>query len=183
MTQPRILLIVSGGIAAYKALELVRLLRRDGIAVRAVMTKSAEKFVTPLSLGVLTEDHVYGDMFDLKEEREIGHIQLSRAADFLLVCPATADLLAKMAAGIADDLATTLLLATDKPVVVAPAMNVRMWLHAATRRNVQQLVDDGVKVIEPAEGDMACGEYGRGRLPEPQEIVNWLGENGFLGGK
>ncbi|MET0136960.1 MAG: flavoprotein, partial [Sphingobium sp.] len=139
MTSPRILLIVSGGIAAYKSLELVRLLRRRGVAVRAVLTESAKQFITPLSLGVLTEDHVYGDMFDLKEEREIGHIQLSRQADLIVVCPATADLIARMANGIADDLASTILLATDKPVLVAPAMNVRMWHHAATQRNLATL--------------------------------------------
>ena len=179
----KVLLIVGGGIAAYKSLELVRLLKKAGHEVSPVLTKGGEHFVTAMSLGTLAESEVHSSLWELKDEVEIGHIQLSRAADLVLVCPATADLLAKMAAGIADDLATTLLLATDKPVVVAPAMNVRMWLHAATRRNVQQLVDDGVKVIEPAEGDMACGEYGRGRLPEPQEIVNWLGENGFLGGK
>ena len=171
MTQPRILLIVSGGIAAYKALELVRLLKAKDIAVRAVMTQSAKEFVTPLSLGVLTEDHVYGDMFDLKEEREIGHIQLSREADLIVVAPATADLMARMTAGLANDLATTLLLATDKPVLVAPAMNVRMWTHAATVRSVVQLRADGVTVMTPDEGIMACGEYGPGRLPEPPAIV------------
>jgi len=133
-----------------------------------------------MSLGTLAESQVHTSLWELKDEVEIGHIQLSRAADFVLVCPATADLLAKMANGIADDLATTLLLATDKPVVVAPAMNVRMWLHSATRRNVQQLVEDGIKVIEPAEGDMACGEFGPGRLPEPQAIVDWLAANGLL---
>lgn len=176
MTQPRILLIVSGGIAAYKALELVRVLRRQGIAVRAVMTKAAEKFVTPLSLGVLTEDHVYGDMFDLKEEREIGHIQLSRQADLIVVAPATADILAKMAAGIADDLATTILLATDKPVMVAPAMNVRMWHHKATQRNLERLRADGIHIVEPDDGAMACGEWGKGRLPEPEEIARAIAE-------
>ncbi len=167
----RILLIVSGGIAAYKSLELVRLLRREGIAVRAVMTQSAKQFVTPLSLGVLTEDHVYGDMFDLKEEREIGHIELSRQADLIAVAPATANILAKMAAGIADDLATTLLLATDKPVLAAPAMNVRMWHHKATQRNLAQLRADDIHIMEPDEGVMACNEWGRGRLPEPPVIV------------
>ena len=171
MTQPRILLIVSGGIAAYKALELVRLLKKRGIAVRAVLTESAAKFVTPLSFGVLTEDHVYGDMFDLKEEREIGHIQLSRQADLVVVAPATANILAKMANGIADDLATTLLLATDKPVLAVPAMNVRMWHHAATQRNLTQLRADGVHVMEPDDGEMACGEYGKGRLPDPEVIA------------
>jgi phosphopantothenoylcysteine decarboxylase/phosphopantothenate--cysteine ligase len=136
-----------------------------------------------MSLGTLAESQVHTSLWELKDEVEIGHIQLSRAADFVLVCPATADLLAKMAAGIADDLATTLLLATDKPVVVASAMNVRMWLHPATARNVQQLVEDGVQVIEPAEGEMACGEHGPGRLPEPQDIIDWLKQNGLLGGK
>lgn len=167
----RVLLIVSGGIAAYKSLELVRLLRRRGIAVRAVLTESAKQFVTPLSLGVLTEDHVYGDMFDLKEEREIGHIQLSRQADLIVVAPATANILSKMAAGIADDLATTILLATDKPVLAVPAMNVRMWHHRATQRNLDTLRGDGIHILEPASGAMACGEYGKGRLPEPEEIV------------
>jgi phosphopantothenoylcysteine decarboxylase/phosphopantothenate--cysteine ligase len=171
MTQARILLIVSGGIAVYKALELVRLLKRQGMAVRAVMTQSAQEFVTPLSFGVVTEDHVYSAMFDLKEEREIGHIQLSRDADLIVVCPATANILAKMAGGIADDLATTILLATDKPVLAVPAMNVRMWHHAATQRNLAQLAADGIHIMEPAEGDMACGEFGKGRMPEPPEIV------------
>lgn len=171
MTQQRVLLIVSGGIAAYKSLELVRLLRKRGIAVRAVLTESAQQFVTPLSLGVLTEDHVYGDMFDLKEEREIGHIQLSRQADLVVVAPATANILAKMANGIADNLATTLLLATDKPVLVVPAMNVRMWHHVATQRNLGQLRADGVHVMEPDDGAMACGEFGKGRLPEPEAIA------------
>jgi phosphopantothenoylcysteine decarboxylase/phosphopantothenate--cysteine ligase len=167
----RVLLIVSGGIAAYKALELVRLLKRRGIAVRAVLTESAKQFVTPLSLGVLTEDHVYGDMFDLKEEREIGHIQLSRQADLIVVAPATANILARMASGIADDLATTILLATDKPVLAVPAMNVRMWHHKATQRNLETLRGDGIHILEPASGAMACGEYGKGRLPEPEEIL------------
>ncbi|WP_150291627.1 bifunctional phosphopantothenoylcysteine decarboxylase/phosphopantothenate--cysteine ligase CoaBC [Sphingobium estronivorans] len=167
----RVLLIISGGIAAYKSLELVRLLRKRGVAVRAVLTQSAEKFVTPLSLGVLTEDHVFGQLFDLKEEREIGHIQLSRQADLVVVAPATANILAKMANGIADDLATTLLLATDKPVLAVPAMNVRMWHHAATRRNIAQLQADGVHVMEPDSGEMACGEFGKGRMPEPEAIA------------
>lgn len=170
MTQ-RILLIVSGGIAAYKALELVRLLRGRDIAVRVVMTDSAKEFVTPLSFGVLTEDQVYDDMFDLKAEREIGHIRLSREADLVVVAPATANILAKMASGIADDLATTLLLATDKPVLVAPAMNVRMWHHKATQRNLAQLRDDGIHLLEPGIGAMACNEWGKGRLPEPADIL------------
>jgi phosphopantothenoylcysteine decarboxylase/phosphopantothenate--cysteine ligase len=171
MTNPRILLIVSGGIAAYKSLELVRLLKRQGVAVRAVLTESAAQFVTPLSLGVMTEDHVYGGMFDLKEEREIGHIQLSRQADLIVICPATANILAKAAAGIADDLATTILLATDKPVLAVPAMNVRMWHHPATRRNLAQLAADGMTIMDPDEGSMACGEWGPGRLPEPAEVA------------
>lgn len=176
----RVLLIVGGGIAAYKSLELVRLLKKAGHEVSPVLTKGGEHFVTAMSLGTLAEAEVHSSLWELKDEVEIGHIQLSRSADFILVCPATADLLAKMAAGIADDLATTLLLATDKPVVVAPAMNVRMWLHPATGRNVQRLVDDGIKVIEPAEGDMACGEFGPGRLPEPEAIMEWLDQNGML---
>lgn len=167
----RVLLIVTGGIAAYKALELVRLLKRQGISVRAVMTQSATEFMTPLSMGVMTEDQVYGDMFDLKEEREIGHIQLSRQADLIVICPATANILAKMAGGIADDLATTILLATDKPVFAVPAMNVRMWQHPATRRNLVQLKTDGVTIMDPDEGAMACGEFGPGRLPEPPAIA------------
>src|SRR3954453_355779 len=176
----RVLLIVGGGIAAYKSLELVRLLKKAGHQVTPVLTKGGEHFVTAMSLGALAEAEVHSSLWELKDEVEIGHIQLSRAADFVLVCPATADLLAKMAAGLADDLATTLLLPTDKPVAVAPAMNVRMWLHPATARNVQRLVDDGVKVIDPADGEMACGEFGPGRLPEPQAIVEGLSSNGLL---
>jgi phosphopantothenoylcysteine decarboxylase/phosphopantothenate--cysteine ligase len=172
----KVLLIVGGGIAAYKSLELVRLLKKGGNQVTPVLTKGGEHFVTAMSLGTLAESSVYTSLWELKDEVEIGHIQLSRAADFILVCPATADLLAKMAAGIADDLATTVLLATDKPVVVAPAMNVRMWQHAATQRNVAQLKTDGVRVIDPAEGEMACGEFGPGRLPEPEQIVQALGD-------
>ena len=170
MIMPRILLIIGGGIAAYKSIELVRLLRKGGYVVRCVLTRAGEQFVTPLTLAALSENKAYTSLFDLKDEVEMGHIQLSREADLVVVAPATADLLAKMAAGIADDLATTLLLATDKPVLAAPAMNVRMWLHAATRRNIATLRGDGVTVLEPDEGEMACGEYGPGRLPEPQAI-------------
>ena len=181
MSAKRILLIVTGGIAAYKSLELVRLLKRQGVAVRAVMTKSAAEFVTPLSMAVMTEDQVYGHMFDLKEESEIGHIQLSRQADLIVICPATANILAKMAAGIADDLATTILLATDKPVLAVPAMNVRMWNHPATQRNLAQLRSDGVHIMNPDEGAMACGEFGPGRLPEPpvvaEQICAMLGQH------
>jgi phosphopantothenoylcysteine decarboxylase/phosphopantothenate--cysteine ligase len=167
----RVLLIVGGGIAAYKAAELIRLLRKDGHSVTPVLTEGGSHFVTPMSLAALAESPVYTSLWDLKDEAEMGHIQLSRAADLVLVCPATADLIARMAAGLANDLATTLLLATDKPVVVAPAMNVRMWQHAATQRNVEQLKADGITVLEPDEGPMACGEYGPGRLPEPTDIL------------
>ena len=170
MTKPRILLIIGGGIAAYKSIELVRLLRKGGMTVRCVITRAGEQFVTPLTLAALSENKVYTNLFDLKDEVEMGHIQLSREADLVVVAPATADLLAKMAAGIADDLATTLLLATDKPVLAAPAMNVRMWLHPATQRNVATLRGDGVTVMAPDEGEMACGEFGPGRLPEPAAI-------------
>ncbi|PQM28650.1 bifunctional phosphopantothenoylcysteine decarboxylase/phosphopantothenate synthase [Sphingopyxis lindanitolerans] len=176
MTPKRILLIIGGGIAAYKSIELVRLLRKSGHIVRCVLTRAGEQFVTPLTLAALSENKVYTNLFDLKDEVEMGHIQLSREADLVVVAPATADLLAKMAAGIADDLATTLLLATDKPVLAAPAMNVRMWLHPATRRNVATLHGDGVTVMEPDEGAMACGEYGPGRLPEPAAIFAAIGD-------
>ena len=167
----RILLIVGGGIAAYKACELVRGLRRRGHAVRCVLTDGGSHFVTPMTLAALSEDKVYTTLWDLKDEAEMGHIQLSREADLIVVAPATADLLARMAAGMADDLATTILLATDKPVLAAPAMNVRMWQHPATRRNVARLRDDGVTIVEPDEGAMACGEYGPGRLPEPDALL------------
>ncbi len=171
MANPRLLLIVGGGIAAYKSLELVRELRRAGVAVTAVLTEAGKQFVTPLSLAALTENAVYEDLFSLKDEAEMGHIQLSRQADLVVVCPATANLLSRMAGGAASDLASTLLLATDTPVLAVPAMNVRMWQHAATRRNVAQLRADGVTVMEPDEGEMACGEFGPGRLPEVPAIV------------
>ena len=167
----RVLLIVGGGIAAYKALELVRLLRKRGIAVRAVLTKAGAEFVTPLSLSALTEDKVYTDLFSLTDEAEMGHIQLSRSADLIVVAPATADLLAKMRAGLAGDLASTLLLATDTPVLAAPAMNVRMWSHAATQENLKVLAERGIAFIGPDEGDMACGEFGPGRMAEPAAIA------------
>ena len=170
MTKPRILLVIGGGIAAYKSIELVRLLRKAGMTVRCVLTRAGEQFVTPLTLAALSENKVHTNLFDLKDEVEMGHIQLSREADLVVVAPATADLLAKMAGGHADDLATTLLLATDKPVLAAPAMNVRMWLHPATQRNIAALRGDGVTVMAPDEGEMACGEYGPGRLPEPAAI-------------
>ncbi len=172
MNGKRILLIVGGGIAAYKAAELVRLIRKGGGSVTCVLTEGATHFVTAMTLAALSENQVHTSLWDLKDEVEMGHIQLSRAADLVVVAPATADLLAKMAAGMADDLATTLLLATDKPVLAAPAMNVRMWLHRATQRNVAQLRADGITVLEPDEGEMACGEYGPGRLPEPAAILD-----------
>jgi phosphopantothenoylcysteine decarboxylase/phosphopantothenate--cysteine ligase len=167
----RILLIVSGGIAAYKALELVRLLRREGSGVTAVLTAGGAQFVTPLALQALTEAKVYTDLFSLTDESEMGHIQLSRAADLVVVAPASADILAKMAAGLADDLASTLLLATDKRVLVAPAMNVRMWQHPATMANMATLTARGVAVVGPDEGAMACNEFGPGRLAEPPTIL------------
>jgi phosphopantothenoylcysteine decarboxylase/phosphopantothenate--cysteine ligase len=167
----RLLLIVSGGIAAYKALELVRLAAKAGYGVTAVLTKAGAEFVTPLSLQALTGNKVFTELFSLTDESEMGHIELSRAADLVVVAPATANILAKMAAGIADDLATTLLLATDKRVLVAPAMNVRMWEHAATQANMAVLKARGVLVVEPDVGPMACGEFGPGRLAEPPVIL------------
>ena len=171
MAGQRILLIVGGGIAAYKACKLIRLMRSAGMSVTCVLTAGGAQFVTPMTLAALSENPVYTSLWDLKDEAEMGHIQLSRAADLIVVAPATADLLARMAAGIADDLAATVLLATDTPVLAAPAMNVRMWQHPATRRNVARLRGDGVMIIEPGEGPMACGEYGPGRLPEPAAIL------------
>ncbi|KUR72571.1 bifunctional phosphopantothenoylcysteine decarboxylase/phosphopantothenate synthase [Novosphingobium fuchskuhlense] len=189
MLGKRILLIIGGGIAAYKASELVRLIRREGGAVTCVLTKSGAQFVTPMTLAALSENEVHTTLWDLDAEARMGHIQLSRNADLVVVCPATADLMAKMAAGIADDLATTLLLATDKPVLAVPAMNVRMWEHPATRRNVTTLRADGIDVIEPDAGPMACGEFGPGRLPEPPAILAAIaaklggGPTGALAGK
>jgi phosphopantothenoylcysteine decarboxylase/phosphopantothenate--cysteine ligase len=171
----RILLIVAGGIAAYKSLELVRLLKTRGAAVRAVLTAGGAEFVTPLSLSALSEDKVYAQLFSLTDENEMGHIRLSREADLILVSPATADLIAKMANGIADDLASTVLLATDKPVMIAPAMNTRMWEHAATQRNLVTLAADGILRIGPEEGDLACGEVGKGRLTPPEKIAEAVG--------
>jgi len=171
MTKPRVLLIVGGGIAAYKACELIRLMRQSDMDVRCILTAGGAHFITPMTLAALSENQVFTNLFDLKDEAEMGHIQLSREADLIVIAPATADLMAKMAAGIADDLATTLLLATDKPVLAAPAMNWRMWTHPATKRNVTTLRGDGVTVMEPDEGPMACGEFGPGRLPEPPAIL------------
>ncbi len=167
----RILLIIGGGIAAFKVPELIRLLRSAGAAVTPVLTRAGAEFVTPLTIGALAGEAVHGALFDLTQEVDIGHIQLSRAADLVVVAPATADLMAKMAAGLADDLASTLLLATDKRVLIAPAMNVRMWQHAATQRNLAVLCGDGIGCVGPNDGDMACGEYGPGRMAEPAEIM------------
>ena len=167
----RILLIIGGGISAYKSLDLIRRLREAGAMVTPVMTRAASEFVTPLSVSALAGEKVYQDLFDLTDEAEMGHIQLSRVADLIVVAPATADLMAKMAAGRADDLASTLLLATDTKVLAAPAMNVRMWQHPATQRNLAQLQADGVLFSGPNEGEMACGEFGPGRMAEPLEIL------------
>ena len=179
MSKSRILLIVGGGIAAYKACELVRLIRKGGAEVTCVLTEGGSHFVTAMTLAALSENPVHTTLWDLRNEVEMGHIQLSRTADLVVVCPATANLMAKMAAGIADDLATTLLLATDKPVLAVPAMNVRMWQHAATSRNVATLRASGVTVMEPDDGAMACGEFGPGRLPEPDAV--WAAIQAQLG--
>jgi phosphopantothenoylcysteine decarboxylase/phosphopantothenate--cysteine ligase len=175
LTGKRILLIIGGGIAAYKSLELIRRLQDQGAKVTPVLTRAGSEFVTPLSVSALAGVPVHQDLFDLTAEAEMGHIQLSRSADLVVVAPATADLMAKMAQGLAGDLASTLLLATDTPVMVAPAMNVRMWQHRATQRNIETLKEDGVSFVGPNEGDMACGEYGPGRMAEPDEIVAAIG--------
>jgi len=172
MTDTRILLIIGGGIAAYKSLELIRTLKKRGVASRCILTEAGKQFVTPMSVAALSGDKVYDDLFSLTDEAEMGHIELSRSADLVVVCPATANLVARLAGGLADDLASTALLATDKRVLMAPAMNVRMWEHPATRRNVETLRGWGVTVLAPDEGDMACGEYGPGRLPEPERIAD-----------
>ncbi len=167
----RVLLVIGGGIAAYKALELIRRLRERGASVTPVLTRAGSEFVTPLSVSALSGQKVFRDLFDLTDEAEMGHIELSRSADLIVIAPATADLMAKMAAGLADDLASTLLLATDTAVLAAPAMNVRMWGHPATRRNVEALKSDGIRFVGPNQGDMACGEFGPGRMAEPAEII------------
>ena len=172
MTQRSVLLIIGGGVAAYKSLELARELGRRGVAVRGVLTRAGSEFVTPLSVASLTGDKCYTDLFDLTDEAEMGHIELSRSADLVVVAPATADLMAKAANGLANDLASTALLATDKPVMMAPAMNVRMWSHPATQRNLQTLRSDGVELVGPDDGDMACGEFGPGRMSEPAAIAD-----------
>ena len=187
MSQRRVLLIVGGGVAAYKALELARLFRKADVAVRPILTRAGAEFVTPLSLAALCEDKVYQELFSLTDEAQMGHIELSRSADLVVVAPATADLMAKAAGGLAGDLASTTLLATDKPVLMAPAMNVRMWLHAATQRNLARLKADGVSFVGPDDGAMACGEFGPGRMAEPEAIFDaamaMLGGGGPLSGK
>ena len=182
----RVLLIVGGGIAAYKSLDLIRQVRKAGGAVTPVLTRAAMEFIAPLSASALAGEKVYTDLFDLTDEAEMGHIELSRNADILVVAPATADLAAKMAGGHADDLASTLLMATDSPVLIAPAMNMRMWLHPANQRNMASLESDGVARVGPSEGEMACGEYGPGRMAEPEEIVDAIVEQlgtGALSGR
>ena len=186
LADKRILLIIGGGIAAYKSLELIRLIQKAGASVVPVLTRAGAEFVTPLSVGAIARSKVHGALFDLTSEAEMGHIELSRSADLLVVAPATADLLAKMAGGRADDLASTLLLATDKRVLVAPAMNVRMWQHPATQRNLAVLRSDGLLMVGPDEGEMACGEYGPGRMAEPAAIVDAISAalgSGPLAGK
>lgn len=186
LADKRILLVIGGGIAAFKSLDLIRRLRERGALVTPVLTKAGEEFVTPLSVSALSGSRLYRNLFDLTDEAEMGHIQLSRSADLIVVAPATADLMAKMAQGRADDLASTLLLATDAPVLLAPAMNVRMWEHPATQRNLKVLGGDGIRFVGPNEGDMACGEYGPGRMAEPLEIVSAIEAsfgNGPLAGK
>jgi phosphopantothenoylcysteine decarboxylase/phosphopantothenate--cysteine ligase len=171
LASKRILLIIGGGIAAFKSLDLIRRLRERGAEVTPVLTRAGEEFVTPLSVSALAGQKVFRDLFDLTDEAEMGHIELSRSADLIVVAPATADLMAKMAGGLANDLASTLLLATDTPVLIAPAMNVRMWQHPATQRNIATLKADGIGFVGPEHGDMACGEHGPGRMSEPLEIV------------
>ncbi len=171
LADKRILLIIGGGIAAFKSLDLIRRLRERGAHVTPVLTRAGSEFVTPLSVSALAGEKLYQDLFDLTAEAEMGHIELSRAADLVVVAPATADLMGKMAAGLANDLASTLLMATDKRVLIAPSMNVRMWEHPATQRNLATLKEDGVLCVGPTEGDMACGEFGYGRLAEPMDIV------------
>ena len=186
LASKRILLIIGGGIAAYKSLDLIRRLRERGASVTPVLTRAGTEFVTPLSVSALCGQKVFQDLFDLTDEAEMGHIELSRSADLIVVAPATADLMAKMVNGHASDLASTLLLATDTPVLIAPAMNVRMWQHSATQRNIETLLADGIAFVGPNEGDMACGEYGPGRMSEPLEIVSAIEAqlaNGPLRGK
>jgi len=176
MTNKRILLIITGGIAAYKSLDLIRRLSERGATVRCILTTAGSQFVTPLSVSALSGEKVYSDLFDLTDEAEMGHIRLSREADLVVVAPATADIMAKMANGLANDLASTALLATDKPVLIAPAMNVEMWQHPATRRNAETLRADGITIVGPAAGDLACGEVGQGRMTEVADLVEAIAQ-------
>ncbi|NBX04196.1 MAG: bifunctional phosphopantothenoylcysteine decarboxylase/phosphopantothenate--cysteine ligase CoaBC, partial [Alphaproteobacteria bacterium] len=169
--QKKILLIISGSVAAYKSLDLIRRLREHEIDVRCIITKGGAEFVTPLSAASLSGNAAYTDLFSLKDEAEMGHIRLSREADLVVVAPASADLIAKMAAGITDDLATATLLASNKPLLVAPAMNTQMWNHAATKRNLKQITTDGASIIAPASGQLACGEVGAGRMADVETIL------------
>ena len=175
--QKKVTLIIGGGIAAYKSLELIRLLQKDALEITPILTKSASEFVTSLSLAAIARKKVYSDLFDANDESEMGHIQLSRNSDIIVVAPATANLIAKIANGLADDLASTLLLATDKKVLLAPAMNVRMWEHPATKANLKKLKEHNVQIIGPNKGDMACGEFGPGRMAEPVEIQKCIMSN------
>ncbi len=183
MKNKKILFIITGGIAAYKSLETIRELRRDNFDVTCVLTKSGSEFVTPLSIESISGNRVYSELFDLNEEHEMGHIQLSRMSDLIVVAPATANIISKIAYGIADDLASTVLMATNKPIIVVPAMNVRMWLNKSTQRNVETLKKDGIEFIGPESGEMACGEYGEGRMTEPGKIVDeikkYIGKQNF----
>ncbi|MCP2679004.1 hypothetical protein NHF45_05625 [Maricaulaceae bacterium NA33B04] len=172
MADHRILLIIGGGVAAFKSLELIRTLKKRGVASRCILTEAGKQFVTPMSVAALSGDKVYDNLFSLTDESEMGHIELSRSAELVVVCPATANLMAKAAHGLADDLASTTLLATDKAVLMAPAMNVRMWEYPATKANVETLRSYGHTIMEPDEGEMACGEFGPGRLPEPDRIAD-----------
>jgi len=171
-----ILLIISGGIAAYKSLELIRLLKKSGASVRCILTKGGEQFVTPLSVSALCEEQVFTDLWSLKDETEMGHIRLSRETDLIVIAPATANIIAQMANGLAEDLATTTLLASDKPALIAPAMNHKMWSNPATQRNIETLKNDGHKFTGPEKGDMACSEHGLGRMSEPEKILSIIQE-------
>ncbi len=174
MQNKKVLLIITGGIAAYKSLETIRELKKNNVDVTCILTKSGSEFVTPLSIESLSGNKVYTDLFNLTDEHEMGHIQLSRLSDIILVAPATANMISKMAYGVADDLASTVLMATNKPILIAPAMNVRMWLNNSTQRNVETLKNDGIEFIGPDNGEMACGEYGEGRMAEPNEVVKFI---------
>ena len=170
----KILIIISGGISAYKALDLIRILQRNHVKIKTILTKSGKEFVTPLSLTTLTKEKTYENMFDTNQSEDIDHISLSRWADIIVVLPATANLMTKLSIGKSEDLATTVMLASNKDIVLVPAMNVRMWLHKATQANYQKLIEYGYKFVGPIEGEMACGEYGEGKMSSPRQIVLFL---------